>query len=75
MIRLPDTTLVEQAAAGLMELQAVVDAAGSYADRVAEGKRLFELRNKPGVAVPVVQRPVVCATSAAIRAPLIQSAA
>jgi uncharacterized protein (TIGR02646 family) len=47
MIRLPDIVLAEHAAAGLVALQAEVDAAGSYAERVDEGKRLFELRNKP----------------------------
>jgi uncharacterized protein (TIGR02646 family) len=51
MIQLPDGELADKAAAGLRELQAEVDAAGSYAERVAEGKRLFELRNKAGNAI------------------------
>ncbi len=51
MIQLPDRALAVAAAAGLRSLQAEVDAAGSYAERVAEGKRLFELRNRSGNAI------------------------
>jgi hypothetical protein len=51
MILLPDIALAEEAAAELRALQAEVDAAGSYADQVAEGKRLFELRNRRGNAI------------------------
>jgi hypothetical protein len=47
MIRLPDIALTEHAAAGLVALQAEVDALGSYAEQVDEGKRLFELRIRP----------------------------
>jgi len=48
MILLPKRALPAWAATGLQTLQAKVDAAGSYADQVAEGKRLFGLHNKPG---------------------------
>lgn len=48
MILLPEIALSAVAAAGLRSLQAEVDAADSYADRVAEGKRLFGLRNIRG---------------------------
>jgi uncharacterized protein (TIGR02646 family) len=48
MIRLPDRALPPQQATALQRLQVKVDAAGSYADQVAEGKRLFRLRNKRG---------------------------
>jgi len=48
MILLPDIALTAAANAGLRALQAEVDAAGSYADQVAEGKRLFDLRNVRG---------------------------
>jgi uncharacterized protein (TIGR02646 family) len=48
MIQLPDIALSDGAAAGLRALQAEVDSAGSYAEQVAEGKRLFGLRNTPG---------------------------
>lgn len=51
MIQLPDIALAEAALAELRALQAEVDAAGSYADRVAEGKRLFALRNRRGNAI------------------------
>jgi len=51
MILLPDIALADQVATGLAALQAEVDAAGAYADRVAEGKRLFELRNTRGNAM------------------------
>jgi uncharacterized protein (TIGR02646 family) len=51
MIQLPDIALADAAAAGLRALQAEVDAVDSYAERVAEGKRLFGLRNTPGNAV------------------------
>lgn len=51
MIRLPDIALTDAAAEGLRDLQAEVDAAGSYADQVDEGKRLFELRNRRGNAI------------------------
>lgn len=48
MILLPDIALPDAAAAGLRALQAEVDSAGSYAEQVAEGKRLFDLRNTRG---------------------------
>jgi uncharacterized protein (TIGR02646 family) len=48
MILLPDVALPDGAAAGLRALQAEVDSAGSYAEQVAEGKRLFDLRNTRG---------------------------
>jgi uncharacterized protein (TIGR02646 family) len=48
MILLRDMSLADAAAAGLRALQAEVDAKGDYAARVIEGKRLFELRNRPG---------------------------
>ena len=48
MIQLPDIALADAAAQGLWALQAEVDGASSYADRVAEGKRLFALRNVRG---------------------------
>jgi hypothetical protein len=51
MIRQPDIALTDAAASGLRALQAEVDAAGSYADQVAEGKRLFGLRNTSGNAI------------------------
>lgn len=51
MILLPDIALTDVAAAGLRALQAEVDAAGPYAARVAEGKRLFGLRNTRGNAI------------------------
>lgn len=51
MIQLPDIALADAAAAGLRALQAEVDAVDSYAKQVAEGKRLFSLRNTPGNAV------------------------
>lgn len=51
MILLPDIALTDAAAEGLGGLQAEVDAAGSYAEQVVEGKRLFELRNVRGNAV------------------------
>jgi hypothetical protein len=51
MILLPDIALTGAAAAGLRALQAEVDAAGSYANRVAEGKHLFDLRNTRGSAI------------------------
>jgi uncharacterized protein (TIGR02646 family) len=51
MIQLPDIALADFAAAGLQALQSEVDAAGRYADQVAEGKRLFGLRNKRGNAI------------------------
>jgi hypothetical protein len=51
MILLPDITLPDATAAGLRDLQAEVDAVGAYADQVAEGKRLFGLRNTPGNAI------------------------
>jgi uncharacterized protein (TIGR02646 family) len=51
MIRLPDIALADAAEVGLRALQADVDAAGSYADQVAEGKRLFQLRNTRGNAI------------------------
>jgi uncharacterized protein (TIGR02646 family) len=51
MILLPETALAEHAAAGRRALQAEVDAAGSYGERVVEGKRLFELRNKLGNSI------------------------
>jgi len=51
MILLPDIALADAAAVGLRAFQAEVDAAGPYADRVAEGKRLFELRNTRGNAI------------------------
>ncbi len=48
MILLPDIALPDGAAAGLRAFQAEVDSAGSYAEQVAEGKRLFDLRNTRG---------------------------
>ncbi|HEY0190396.1 MAG TPA: hypothetical protein VGC42_04690 [Kofleriaceae bacterium] len=51
MIQLPDVALSAIAADGLRSLQAVVDAAGDYPARVAEGKRLFEARNRRGNAI------------------------
>jgi len=48
MIRLPEVALAEAAQEGLCALQDEVDAAGAYAERVAAGKRLFELRNRRG---------------------------
>jgi uncharacterized protein (TIGR02646 family) len=51
MILLPDIALPPDAMKGLQALQAEVDAAGTYADQVAEGKRLFALHNKRGNAV------------------------
>jgi len=51
MILLPDIALSDAAAEGLRALQTAVDAAGPYADQVAEGKRLFGLRNAPGNAI------------------------
>ena len=48
MIRLPDLALSDEAVAALRALQAEVDAAGGYAERVAEGKRLFGARNRRG---------------------------
>lgn len=51
MIQLLDIALAPATTAGLRALQAEVDAAGSYAEQVAEGKRLFDLRNTPGNAI------------------------
>jgi len=51
MIRLPEIALANAAEAGLRALQDEVNAVGSYADQVAEGKRLFELRNIRGNAI------------------------
>lgn len=48
MILLPNRALPARATTGLQRLQARVDAAGSYAEQVAEGKRLFGLHNKRG---------------------------
>jgi uncharacterized protein (TIGR02646 family) len=48
MIQLPDIVLGDEAMAGLRALQAEVDSAADYAEQVARGKRLFELRNTPG---------------------------
>lgn len=50
MIRLPDTDLPAAAASTLAAYQAEVDAKGTYADQVAEAKRLFAQRNKKGNA-------------------------
>ena len=48
MIQLPDIALPGETMAGLQALQAEVDTSGDYARQVAEGKRLFELRNVRG---------------------------
>jgi len=48
VIRLPDRVLPPEVGASLAAMQAEVDAAPDYAARVAEGKRLFELRNDKG---------------------------
>jgi uncharacterized protein (TIGR02646 family) len=46
MIRLPHLALPRKTSAGLRVLQKTVNALPTYADRVAEAKRLFELRNR-----------------------------
>ncbi|HVV85543.1 MAG TPA: hypothetical protein VHE35_20930 [Kofleriaceae bacterium] len=48
MILLPDVPLAAAAAAKLVHYQAEVDARPTYAERVAEAKRLFGLRNQRG---------------------------
>jgi hypothetical protein len=51
MILLPDIALTDDAGVGLAALQAKVDAVPAYADRVADGKRLFAQHNRRGNAV------------------------
>ena len=51
MIRLPETSLIDSAAAGLRQLQAQGDATGTYDAQVTEGKRLFGLSNQRGNAI------------------------
>ena len=51
MIRLPEIELPAAAADGLIGCQAKVDEKASYAEQVAEAKRLFAARNTKGDAV------------------------
>jgi uncharacterized protein (TIGR02646 family) len=55
MIRLPKIDLPPDAAAALIELQRQVDEQPTYADRIEEGKPLYELRRKNKVFRPVVR--------------------